>query len=157
MTVALGDPAGHARLLGPTARGAFERELGRLPVADPAAFAPVPAGVRPDDEHVLCGALCGVDDLDLAVSQLRSAVGDGGRVVFLEHVGRAGVAGRVQSLAGAVLERLPGGCRTDNDVPGALRRGGFVVTDLERFSMPTPLIALRPWVRGIATARRTRP
>lgn len=154
MTVALGDPAAHVRLLGPTARGAFEREVGRLPAHD---FTPLPTDVPVDDAYVLCGALCGADDLDGAVEALRAAVGDGGRVVFLEHVGRAGVAGRVQAATGAVLKRLPGGCRTDNDVPGALRRGGFVVTDLERFSMPTPFVALRPWVRGIATARRSRP
>ena len=154
MTVALGDPAAHARLLGPTARGAFERELGRLPAS---SFTPLPASPPVDDEVVLCGALCGVDDLDGTIADLRSAVGDRGRIVFLEHVGRVGVAGRVQAAAGAVLARLPGGCRTDNDVPGALRRGGFVVTDLERFSMPTPFVALRPWVRGIATARRARP
>lgn len=154
MTVALGDPAAHLRLLGPTARGAFERELARLPAS---SFTPLPTSPPVDAEYVLCGALCGVDDVDDAVEALRTAVGDGGRVVFLEHVGRAGIAGRVQAAAGAVLERLPGGCRSDNDVPGALRRGGFVVTDLERFSMPTPNALLRPWVRGIATPRQARP
>jgi hypothetical protein len=150
--VGIGDPAAHARLLGPTAREALDRELARLPVSDPAAFHA--DGVPLDDEIVLCGLLCRVDDLDLAVSQLHGAVGTTGRVVFLEHVGRRGVAGRLQAATGAVLARLPGGCRTDRDVPGALRRGGFVVTDLERFSMPTPFVALRPWVRGVATPRR---
>lgn len=155
MTAALGAPAAHVRLLGPTAHGAIDRQLGRLPVSDADAFVPLdPAAPPADDEVVLCGALCGVDDVDAAVTALRDAVGPDGRVVFLEHVGRRGLARHTQAVAGAVLARLPGGCRTDRDVPAALRRGGFVVTDLERFSMPTPVLALRPWVRGVAVPRR---
>ena len=150
MTKALGSPAAHLRLLGPLARGDFERELGRLPVTDPSSFDAFPAPVW-EGEVVLCGALCAVDDLDGAVASLRGAE----RVVFLEHVGRHGLAGRAQAAAGAVLSRLPGGCRTDHDVPAALRRGGFVVTDLERLTMPTPFLAYRPWVRGVATPRRS--
>jgi DNA-binding transcriptional ArsR family regulator len=154
VTVALGDPAAHVRLVGPTARARLRRQLDRLPVSEPAAFRPldvVPSGAG---EVVLCGALCGVDDLDAAVHDLRRAVGADGRLVFLEHVRRPGMTGMAQSAAGAVLARLPGGCRPDRDVPAALRRAGFVVTDLERFTMPTPLLALRPWVRGVAVPRR---
>jgi hypothetical protein len=157
VTRAFGAPAAHARLVGPTARAALHRELDRLPVPDPAAFVPFDPQAPPGDvEVVLCGALCGVDDLDGAVAALRSSIGDDGRLVFLEHVGRPGLAGTLQRAAGSLIHRLPGGCRTHHDVPGALRRGGFVVTDLERFTMPTPMIALRPWVRGVAVARRGR-
>lgn len=154
MTALVGEPAAHRRLLGPTARDAFERALARLP-GDAASFRSLDPDAAPADiEVVLCGALCSVDDLDRAVDALRRAVGPTGRLLFLEHVGRPGLAGRAQRAAGGLLSRFPGGCRTDRDVPGALRRGGFVVTDLERFSMPTPLLPLRPWVRGIATPRR---
>lgn len=158
MTIAVGDPAAHLRLVGPTARAALRRELDRLPVPDVASFRRLDheSLATADGEVVLCGALCRVDDLESAVAALRDAVAPDGRLVFLEHVRRPGVAGHLQAAAGAVLSRLPGGCRTDRDVPAALRRGGFVVTDLERFAMPSPVLALRPWVHGVAVLRRSR-
>lgn len=94
--------------------------------------------------------LCGADDLDAAVAELAASLDAGQRLAFLEHVGRVGAAGRAQALADVLWSRLEGGCHVDRDVPAALRRGGFVVTDLERFTMPTPLAVLRPWVQGTA-------
>jgi hypothetical protein len=99
---------------------------------------------------VSVGELCGADDLDAAVAALAGALAPGERLAFLEHIGRVGVAGRVQALAGPLWSRLGGGCHVDRDVPAALRRGGFLVTDLERFTMPTSVAVLRPWVQGTA-------
>lgn len=157
MTVALGDPESHLRLVGPLARGSLRHALDRLPIDSAAAFEPLGSSVPTGDPLVLCGALCGTNDLDAAVRMLRGAAGDDGRLVFLEHVRPPGGRRLVHAAAGAVVSRLPGGCRTDHDVPAALRRGGFLITDLERFTMPTPVLALRPWVRGVAVARRERP
>lgn len=94
--------------------------------------------------------LCRADDLDGAVADLAGSVPVGERLTFLEHIGRVGVLGRLHDLADPLWSRLTGGCHVDRDVPAALRRGGFLVTDLERFTMPTPVALLRPWVQGIA-------
>ena len=94
--------------------------------------------------------LCRAADLDAAVAALAATLDAGQRLAFLEHVGRPGVAGRAHALADVLWSRLEGGCHVDRDVPAALRRGGFVVTDLERFTMPTPVAVLRPWVQGTA-------
>lgn len=157
MTTALGDPRTHLRLLGPSASTALRRQLDRLPVSDADAYRPFDVAAARTGPVVLCGALCRVPDLDAAVASLRAAVAADGHVLFLEHVRRPGLAGRAQAATGSVLSRLPGGCRPDRDIPAALRRGGFVVTDLERFAMPTPVLALRPWVRGVAVPRKAGP
>jgi hypothetical protein len=143
MAKTAGDVARHRRLLGPPASSV----LGRLVAALPAS-----------DEHtvVLVGALCREPDLDAAVARMRAELPPEGRVVFLEHVGRPGIRGRLQALGGAPFARLPWGCHVDRDVPAAFRRNGFVVTDLERITMPTPAPVLRPWVRGVAVPRGDR-
>ena len=96
------------------------------------------------------GELCGADDLDAAVAELAASLSAGQRLALLDHVGRVGWAGRAQALADVLWSRLDEGCHVDRDVPAALRRGGFVVTDLERFTMPTAVAVLRPWVQGTA-------
>jgi hypothetical protein len=80
-------------------------------------------------------------------------LGTDGRLVFLEHVGRPGGLGRVQRISDPMWAWLPQGCHVDHDVPAALRRGGFLVSDLERFTMPSAVPLLRPWVQGLALVR----
>ena len=104
---------------------------------------------------MLLGDLCHEDDLDGAIARLRDGLPDGGRVVFVEHVGRPGVVGRMQRAYGDAVAAFPWGCHVGRDIPDALRRSGFLITDLERFTMPTPNPLLRSWVRGIARRRNS--
>lgn len=126
----------HDTALGPLGRAELRRRRDALERSAPAA--------------VSVGQLCSPDDLDAAVSDLADAVPVGERLAFVEHVGRVGLAGRAQALADPLWSRFGGGCHVDRDVPAALRRGGFLVTDLERFTMPTAIAVLRPWVQGTA-------
>lgn len=96
------------------------------------------------------GELCRVEDLDGELARLRLDLAPGARVVFVEHVGRPGVLGRLQHAWGELASRLPWGCHVGRDVVAAFRRAGFLVTDLERFTMPTPVPVLRSWVSGVA-------
>lgn len=130
----------HREVLGPAATRVLDRRLAALP--DPDAHT-----------RVLIGELCAADDLALAVARLRAGVQPGDRVVFVEHVGRPGVRGRLEQAWGDVVARFPWGCHVGRDVVAALRRGGFVVTELDRFTVPTLVPALRSWVRGVAVAR----
>lgn len=113
------------------------RRLAALPGADGATV-------------VTAGELCGEEDLDGALARILDALPPGGRFVFVEHVGRPGVLGRLQEAWGEVAAKLPGGCHVGRDVPAAVRRAGFEITDLERFTMPTPVPVLRSWVSGTA-------
>ena len=110
------------------------------------------ASVAPGTVEVITsvGALCGVDDVDGVLGAARSALAPGGHLHFVEHVGRVGPAGRLQALVDPLWSRLPFGCHIDRDVSGALRRAGFSIHSLDRFTLPTPVVVLRRWVRGVA-------
>lgn len=138
MTVEL--DARHRRALGPAASAAWRRRLEALP--EPAA-----------DVEVSVGQLCHERDLDAALAGIFARLPDRGRLVFVEHVGRPGALGRLQASWGAAAARFPGSCHTGRDVPAAIRRAGFEIIDLERFTMPTPVPVLRSWVSGTAVKR----
>ena len=130
----------HRLLLGLVAAGAWDRRLAALPEAD-------------GDLVVSVGRLCHEPDLAAALERVHRDLPAGGRLVFVEHIGRPGVLGRVQTAYGDAVARFPWGCRVGRDIPAAVRRAGFLVTDLERFNMPTPNPLLRSWVSGIAVRR----
>ena len=130
----------HRLLLGPAAARAWDRRIAALPEGD-------------ESTVVLVGELCHAEDLDAAVAGIRDGLPDHGRVVFVEHVGRPGIIGRMQAAWGNAVARFPWGCHVGRDVPAALRRAGFLITDLERFTMPTPNPVLRSWVSGTAVRR----
>lgn len=130
----------HRLLLGPAAARAWDRRIAALPEGDECTV-------------VLVGELCQEEDLDVAVAGIRDGLPDRGRVVFVEHVGRPGIIGRIQAAWGNTVVRFPWGCHVGRDVPAALRQAGFQITDLERFTMPTPNPVLRSWVSGTAVRR----
>jgi hypothetical protein len=113
-------------------------------------------GGEPDGslaEIVTGAALCQTDDLAGAVAMIRRVLEPGGRLVFLEHVGRPGALGVVQRLSSPAYAAMPLGCHVDHDVPGALRAGGFVVEEVDRVTVPSVVPLLRHWVRGVARSR----
>lgn len=130
----------HRLLLGPAAARAWDRRIASLPQAD-------------ERTVVLVGDLCHEDDLDDALADITRRLPEDGRIVFVEHVGRPGLAGRLQRAWGDTVARFPWGCHVGRDIPAALRRAGFLITDLERFTMPTPNPVLRSWVSGVAIRR----
>ena len=154
-TARIGDPATHRRVLGPLAARRLDARVAHLPGSSD--WRPLDAlGGEPDgsiDELVVTGALCATTDLDGAVAVLRRVLAVEGRLLFLEHVGRPGAMGRVLRFADPLWSSLPQGCHVGHDVPAALRRGGFLISDLERCTMPSAVPLLRPWVQGIALVR----
>ena len=141
----------HARLLGGPASRRLAAWTG--PVTE---WALVPAerlgSVAPGSLDLITsvGALCFVDDMDAVLAAAREALAPGGRLRFVEHVGRVGAAGRLQSWVDPFWSRLSFGCHVDRDVSGALRRAGFSMHSLDRFTLSTPVVVLRRWVRGVA-------
>ena len=110
-------------------------------------------GADPDasvDVLVTVGAFCAARDLAPAVATVRRVLAPGGRLHFLEHVGRPGAIGALQRLADPMWASLPNGCHVDHDLVVALRSCGFVVLDLERCTVPSVVPFLRHWVQGTA-------
>jgi hypothetical protein len=150
-TAHIGDPAAHRRALGPIGARRLDnrlppvgadswRELDDLAVEDDQSV----------DEALAVGAFCAVGDVDRAVAAVRRVLRSGGRLRFVEHVGRPGAMGLLQRLAAPTWASLPIGCHVEHDLVASLRRGGFVVCDLERWTVPSVVPILRHWVEGVA-------
>ncbi|MEJ7766134.1 MAG: class I SAM-dependent methyltransferase, partial [Acidimicrobiales bacterium] len=84
-----------------------------FPVAVHAADSDGPFPAAGYDTVVATFSLCRASDAAATASALRSALAEGGRVVYLEHVNAGGVVGRLQALLSPRWIRLPGGCRLD--------------------------------------------
>ena len=116
-------------------------------VADPADL---PAGGDGFDTVLSTFALCRVADLDATLAAVARLLAPGGRLLFLEHVPPPGWRRRARHAVAGAWAILAGGCRFDRDVPSAVRRAGLIVTDIERFTMPTAVWPLRSCAEGSA-------
>lgn len=103
---------------------------------------------------VTVGWLAAAKDLDAAIAELLDRLEPDGWLHVVEPTTGPPRAARRQRLV-AADGVVATGWWLGRDVPAAMRRNGLVVTDLERFSMPTSAFALRPWVQ--ARARRRAP
>lgn len=99
---------------------------------------------------VSSGVLCAVEHLADVCGALARCLAPDGELRFLEHVDRVRWPGLVQRAADPLWSRYAGGCHVDRDVPAELRQAGLFIPDLERFTMPTLMPVLRPWVQGRA-------
>jgi len=101
------------------------------------------------DAVVSVAALVEFADLPLAIRGIDRVLHPAGALFFIEPVARPGWTG----LASATLGSLLGAVRDQHlgrDVPLAIRASPFIITDIERFTMPSPLWPLRPFVHGRA-------
>ena len=108
------------------------------------------------DTVVTALTLCTVPDLDRALGAVARLLAPERRLLFLEHVPAHGPVRLFQRALQPVWPHVAAGCHLDRDIPAALRRTGFTVLDLERFSMPTFLLPIRAAVQGVARARVAR-
>jgi SAM-dependent methyltransferase len=152
-------PAVRVELTGRRARLEAETAGTRvLDLADPAARAlvSVAGGDTPDpapgDRYDVVLSVCALvtmADLPEAVRGIERLLRSGGRFLFVEPVLLPRWSGVVAASFGS---RLPAArdLHLGRDVPLALRAAGFLITDLERFTMPTSVWPLRPFVDGCA-------
>jgi hypothetical protein len=98
------------------------------------------------------GQLVRFPDLAAATRGIDRLVGPGGRLLLVEPVGRPGfVSLFLDSLwAGVPSTR---GFHLARDVPAALRVTTFTLDDIERFTLPTPVMSLRHFVEVHALRR----
>lgn len=106
------------------------------------------------DEIATVGWLAAAPDLDAAIADLVARLSPGGWLHSIEPTSGPTPVARAQRLA-APVGRLRTGWHLGRDIPAALRRGGLVVTDVERFTMPLSSTILRPWVQTRARVRDT--
>ena len=136
------------------ARALVERATGRMLDVGQADPADLGDGEGPFDTIVSTFALCRVPDLDATLAGVRRLLAADGRLLFLEHVPPPGWRRRARRATVTGWSRLAGGCHFDRDIPNEVRRAGLLVTDLERFTMPTAVWPLRTCVEGAARPSR---
>lgn len=98
------------------------------------------------DTVVSVAGLVRFPDLVAAVTSLASLLAPDGELYACEPVGRPGAVGLLGSSLGALLPPVRG-VHVARDLPAALRATDLTVTDIERFSMPTAVWTLRPFVQ----------
>jgi len=101
------------------------------------------------DVVVSVAALVEFADLPAAIRGIDRVLHPAGELFFIEPVARPGWTGLASATAGSIL----GSVRSQHlgrDLPLAIRASPFIITDIERFTMPSPLWPLRPFVHGRA-------
>jgi len=95
--------------------------------------------------------LCGVDDQERSLAELRRVLKPGGTLLFIEHVRSEdpGLARKQDRFNG--LNRLVARCNCNRSTLDAIRGAGFTVTELERDEIQKAPSFVRPLVVGAAT------
>ncbi|MFW5933573.1 MAG: class I SAM-dependent methyltransferase, partial [Actinomycetota bacterium] len=118
--------------------------------------APVEALPLPDtcaDTVISTLVLCSVDDLDLAITEIRRVLRDDGRLVVLEHVAsHHPVAAAFQRAIEPAWTVVARGCRLTRDTRTALADHGFAADRLDAWRMPGAGPAA-PAISGITVKR----
>ncbi len=103
------------------------------------------------DALISVGELSKLSDEELpkVLGMARSSLASGGKLWFVDHAGCThGLMGFVASHVGG--EFLTEGFYPGRSLPESIRQAGFIITDIERFTVPTKNPILRPWVQGVA-------
>lgn len=90
-----------------------------------------------------------VADIDRFVDTMVLLLAAEGRLHLVEPVRREGRIGRML-VVGGTLGRVAGGLHLDRDLPQDLRARDLIVTDLDRFEVPSLSAPLRPFVYAVA-------
>jgi SAM-dependent methyltransferase len=143
----------------PFTRGALERRAAQCRVPVTLAESPEAAGLGDGSADTVVSqlVLCAVDDLADLLASVRRLLAPEGRLLFLEHVPPRGEPGLARALARPLWRQVAAGCDLTLDLPAAVRRAGFTIVNLERFSVPTLTVPLRWCAFGVARPSRERP
>lgn len=103
------------------------------------------------DTVVVTLVLCSVDDPLEALEKMYELLTDGGRLIFIEHVGAESKGRRrVQNLIEPVWKVCADNCHLTRRTGSVIREAGFEIEMFERDEMEALLPFLRPTVRGVA-------
>lgn len=106
-------------------------------------------------DAVVCSlVLCTVEDPSAALREVRRILRPGGRFVCIEHVAAPEDTwlGRLQRWIFRPWHWLFEGCHTHRDTERVLEAAGFSDVRIERFTMRTAFLPIRPQLAAVCTA-----
>lgn len=110
----------------------------------------IPADDASMDAVVSTLVLCSVQDLDIALAEIRRVLRPGGRYVFIEHV--AAPAGsmlrRWQNWLRPAWGCFADGCRPNRELWDNIEHAGFSHVEIEHFKVSVPIVG--PHIAGFA-------
>jgi ubiquinone/menaquinone biosynthesis C-methylase UbiE len=97
--------------------------------------------------------LCSVADPEALLREVRRVLQPAGRFICIEHVAAnpGSFIGRVQRLCFRPWRWFFEGCHTHRDTARILEDAGFSRIEIERFSVPTLFLPIRPHIAVVAT------
>jgi SAM-dependent methyltransferase len=102
------------------------------------------------DTVVATFVLCAVDDLSGTLDAIARLLAPRGQLLFFEHVPPNGGRSLMRMLTAPAWALASGGCDLTCDVPAAVTAAGFLITTLERSTVPTFNLSMRAVAAGLA-------
>lgn len=96
--------------------------------------------------------LCTVASPEATLAEVRRVLRPGGRFLCVEHVAAPadGAVGRIQRAVHRPWAWFFEGCHTHRDLAGSLQRAGFRDLTIDRFTMRTAFVPVRPQIAAVA-------
>ena len=140
------------RLIGPDTwtRPVLERRAREAAVPVEIVDGLLPATRACADTVVISFLLCALPDRHGLLTAVRHALREDGRLLFIEHTPTRLSRSVIGDLTALLWRAATTGCDLKCDPLDAVRRAGFVITDMERFTMPTFQLPVRSCVAAIA-------
>lgn len=105
------------------------------------------------DAAVATLVLCSVDDVAVALSEIRRVLRPGGRFVFIEHVAaeRGTALRRFQDAIAPVWRACADGCHANRETARFITEASFESVTYDQFRISSPMLHLSPHIAGTAT------
>lgn len=105
------------------------------------------------DTVVCMLVLCAAPDPAATLESISGLLADDGQLLLLEHVLAGGGRGVLQRLSAPAWERVFSGCRPDRDTVATVRDAGYLITDLDRFTVRVAAPVTSSAIQAVAKKR----
>jgi len=104
------------------------------------------------DSVVSTWTLCSIDNIQLALSEIKRVLKPGGHFIFLEHgLSPEESVCRWQNRLNGIQKIIGDGCHLNRDIKKLIREAGFIQLEVENYYFPRAPRIMGYMYRGLAT------